>query len=83
MTTRKPLQLKHSERFVIASGEDQGKYPVEFGVTISYTTQASPSYDVYHGKWHETRNDDADVFYTHDAQEALRIYNAILLGDTR
>lgn len=81
MTTRKPLQLKHSERFVIASGEDQGKYPVEFGVTISYTTQAPPSYDVYHGIYHETRNDDADVFYTQDAQEALLVYNAIVQGE--
>lgn len=81
MTNPKPLVLPRSERFVIASSEDQGKYPVELGVTISYTTQAPPNYDVYHGTYHETRNDMADVFYTENAQEALLVYNSILQGE--
>lgn len=77
MTNPKPLVLSNSERFLIARCIDPLGYPVELGVTISYTVQAFPSYDVTHdGSYNET-----DVFYTTDAQEALLVYNATVQGE--
>jgi hypothetical protein len=81
MTTPKPLVLPRSERLVLARCEDKLGYPLELGVTISHTVRAFQVYDVYHGIYHETRNDDADVFYTQDAQEALLVYNSIVQGE--
>ena len=81
MTDRKSLVLPHSERFVVATGDDKLGYPVELGVTISYAVQAFPSYDVYHGTYREVHNYEADMFYTTDAQEALLVYNSIVQGE--
>lgn len=78
MTNQKPLVLPHSERFLIARCTDSRNNPVEFGVTVSYTTaRTSPVYDVLH----ETGNNETDVFYTTNAQEAVLVYNAIVQGE--
>lgn len=81
MTNPKPLVLPKSERHIIASCEDRLGYPVELGVTVSYTVQAPPSFDVTHGVYDVFNNDETDVFYTQDTQEALLVYNAIVQGD--
>lgn len=75
--SKHPLKLNNSERFLIARCIDPRGYPVELGVTVSYTVQVPPSFDVSH----ETRNDNADVFYTTDAREALLVYNSIVQGE--
>lgn len=75
--SNQPLKLKNSERFLIARCIDPRGHPVELSVTVSYTVQVPPSYDVDH----ETNHEEADVFYTTDAQEALLVYNAIVQGE--
>lgn len=75
--SNQPLKLNHSERFLIARCIDPKGYPVELGVTISYTMQVPPNFDVSH----ETSNDETDAFYTQDAQEALLVYNSIVQGE--
>lgn len=72
-----PLKLNNSERFLIARCIDPKGYPVELGVTISYTVQAFPSYDVAH----DGSDDETDAFCTTDAQEALLVYNSIVQGE--
>ena len=75
--SKQPLKLKHSERFLIARRIDPKGNPVEFGVTVSYTTQSTPSFDVTR----ELNHEESDAFYTQDAQEALLVYNAIVQGE--
>ena len=75
--SNQPLKLKSSERFLIARCIDPKGHPVELGVTVNYTAQAFPSFDVEH----ETSHEEADVFYTTDAQEALLVYNSIVQGE--
>lgn len=75
--SNQPLKLKASERFLIARCIDPKGYPVELGVTVSYTVQTFPCYDVAH----DGSDNEADVFYTADVQEALLVYNSILLGE--
>lgn len=77
MTNRKSLVLPHSERFLIARCLDPRGNPVEFGVTVSYTVQAPPSFDVSH----EMSDNETDALYTTDAQEALLVYNSIVQGE--
>ena len=75
--SNQPLKLNSSERFLIARCIDPHGYPVELGVTVSYTFPAQPSFDVEHDRG----NNEADVFYTTDAQEALLVYNSIVQGE--